>query len=586
MRFETIEHNVDLCVVGGGLSGLCAAVAAARHGIKVVLMQERPMLGGNASSEIRMWICGAGGGFKNMRETGIIEELLMENQYRNPDKNYSIWDTILYEIVAYQEGITLLLNCSCNECETDNGIITAVKGWQMTTQKYHRVKAKIFADCSGDSVLAPLSSAKFFWGREAKSEYNEAGGQEVADKCTMGLSCLLQARYDPKPSEFIPPKWAYHYTKEDLPYRLPDLTSVGENFWFLEIGGDKNSIDDTEELRDDLLRIGYGIWDYCKNAPENKEKNANWKLDWIGFLPGKRESRRYHGKYVMTQNDLAVGKIFDDVVAYGGWSMDDHNPGGFNSKYPPNRHHHAECPYGIPLRALYSVNVSNLMFAGRNISATHIAMSSTRVMATCALVGQAVGTAAAIAVKENILPEAFGNKQITKLQNYLMDDDCWLPSLKRKIPDITINARMESGNPDAENLRNGTDRPINGNDNGCYLKIGETVTYSFETTTEINKVRLVFDSDLNRETLPSEYNRPMLANRPKDYPQSYVPKTMTKAYRIEAVCNGDSMVIYETNNNYQRLNTISVNVRADKIRFVPLETWGAEKFHIFAFDVK
>ena len=296
MRFETIEHNVDLCVVGGGLSGLCAAVAAARHGIKVVLMQERPMLGGNASSEIRMWICGAGGGFKNMRETGIIEELLMENQYRNPDKNYSIWDTILYEIVAYQEGITLLLNCSCNECETDNGIITAVKGWQMTTQKYHRVKAKIFADCSGDSVLAPLSSAKFFWGREAKSEYNEAGGQEVADKCTMGLSCLLQARYDPKPSEFIPPKWAYHYTKEDLPYRLPDLTSVGENFWFLEIGGDKNSIDDTEELRDDLLRIGYGIWDYCKNAPENKEKNANWKLDWIGFLPGKRESRRYDSK--------------------------------------------------------------------------------------------------------------------------------------------------------------------------------------------------------------------------------------------------------------------------------------------------
>lgn len=586
MKFETKEHYVDLCVIGGGLSGLCAAVSAARHGISVALLQERPMLGGNASSEIRMWICGASDGFNNMRETGIIEEILMENQYRNPDKNYSIWDGILYEIAAYQEGVTLLLNCSCNECETDNGTITAVKGWQMTTQKFHRVKAKIFADCSGDSILAPLTSAKFFWGREAKSEYDEIGGQDIADKCTMGLSCLLQARYDSEPSVFIPPKWAYHYTKDDLPYRLPDLNSVGENFWFLEIGGDKNSIDDTEELRDDLLRIAYGIWDYCKNAPENKEKNANWKLDWMGILPGKRESRRYKGDYVMTQNDLASAVEFDDIVAYGGWSMDDHNPVGFYSKNPPNRHHRTARPYGIPLRALYSINVNNLMFAGRNISATHIAMSSTRVMATCALVGQAVGTAAAVAVKNNTLPKDLNKEQIAEIQNILMDDDCWLPTLKRKIPYITVNAKMESENTDVENLRNGIDRPINENDNGCFLKRGEAVAYCFDKPTFVSRVRLIFDSDLNRETLPDEYYRPMMANRPENYPQSYVPTTMTKAYRIEAVCGPESKVIYETDNNYQRLNAISVNVMADKIKFIPLKTWGSEKHHIFAFEVQ
>ncbi len=586
MRFETIEHNVDLCVVGGGLSGLCAAVAAARHGIKVVLMQERPMLGGNASSEIRMWICGAGGGFGNLRETGIIEEILMENQYRNPDKNYSIWDGILYETAAYQNGLTLLLNCTCNECEMENDEITSVTGWQLTTQKYHKVNAKIFADCSGDSVLAPLTSAKSFWGREAKKEYNEIGGQEVADKYTMGLSCLLQARYDPKPSGFIPPKWAYHYTKDDLPYRLPNLESTGENFWFLEIGGDRDSIGDTELLRDELLKIGYGIWDYCKNAPENKERNANWKLDWMGILPGKRESRRYCGDYIMTQNDLAEGREFEDIVAYGGWSMDDHNPFGFLSKDPPNRHHRTHSPYGIPLRALYSVNIKNLMFAGRNISTTHIALSSTRVMATCALLGQAVGTAAAVAVENRTLPHNFKKEHITDIQNRLMDDDCWLLSLKRPISDLTLRAKLETSAANAENLRNGIDRPIGNDDNGCYLKAGDTVSYCFEKPRHISNIRIVFDSDLNRETLPKDFVRPMLANRPENYPQSYVPKTMIKSYRIEAVCGGKSEIIYETDNNYHRLNKISVNVNAEKIRLIPLETWGADEFHIFAFDIR
>ena len=152
--FEKKYHKADLCIVGGGLSGLCAAVAAARHGAKVALMQERPMLGGNASSEVRMWVCGAHG--DNNLETGILEELMLENYYRNPDKNYSIWDGILYEIVRYEKNIDLLLNCTCMDCETEGGAIRSVTGWQMTTQQIHIVEAAIFADCSGDSVLAPL----------------------------------------------------------------------------------------------------------------------------------------------------------------------------------------------------------------------------------------------------------------------------------------------------------------------------------------------------------------------------------------------------------------------------------------------
>ena len=186
-KFETVKHDVDLCVIGGGLAGICAAVSAARHGAKVAIMQDRPMFGGNCSSEIRMWICGAANHSDEARETGLVEELELENCYRNPYKNFSIWDSVMYQLVRFQENVTMLLNCSCLDAEMDGNKIQSVTGWQLTTQKYHEVKAKIFADCSGDSVLAPLTGAEFRWGREARSEFNEDIAPEVADGRTMGM---------------------------------------------------------------------------------------------------------------------------------------------------------------------------------------------------------------------------------------------------------------------------------------------------------------------------------------------------------------------------------------------------------------
>ncbi|MBQ6018718.1 MAG: FAD-dependent oxidoreductase, partial [Clostridia bacterium] len=278
--FKTISHTSDLCVIGGGLAGLCAAVAAARRGARVVLMQDRPMLGGNASSEIRMWVCGAQG--RGNRETGILEELMLENLYRNPDCNYSVWDGVLWAAAAYQPGVELLLNCSCLDCGMNGDRIEWVKGWQTTTQTFHTVRAKIFADCSGDSVLAPLTGAEYRFGREARSEFGEDIAPATADCKTMGMSCMLQAREDTRESVFIPPEWAHHYTKEDLPHRVPDMRSISENFWYLELGGDDDAIADTETLRDELLRIAYGMWDFVKNDPENREKNKFWRLDWVG----------------------------------------------------------------------------------------------------------------------------------------------------------------------------------------------------------------------------------------------------------------------------------------------------------------
>ena len=583
--FETIDHEVDFCVVGGGLAGLCAAVAATRSGVRTVLMQDRPMLGGNASSEIRMWVCGAHG--ENHRETGLVEELLLENYYRNPYKNYHIWDSVMLEMAKREPLLTLLLNCSCLDGEMEGDRLKSITSWQMTTQKFHRVSAKIFADCSGDSVLAPVTGAAYRMGREARSEYGESIAPEVPDSRTMGMSCLIQAREYPQERVYIPPVWAKKLTKKDFPYRLPDLRRDRENFWYLETGGNDNTIDDTEMLRDDLLKLAYGVWDYLKNDPENKEKNKNFDLDWVGILPGKRESRRYIGDYVMTQNDVEAGGYFDDIIAYGGWSMDDHNPDGFYGSEPPTVYHPAPSPYGIPYRCVCSKDVSNLMFAGRNISVTHSAMSSTRVMATCGTLGQAVGTAAAMAVKKGLLPRGIGGC-MRELQEELMLNDCWLPFVSERKNALTLSAELSSDMADAEALRSGKERPMDGKENAAVGKKGCFASYRFSTPQQICGIRLVFDSDLNRSTLPERerlLDRPMTHNLLLDFGRSYLPATLMKHFVVELETEDGGRETIPVTDYHQRLWLWKEKrmVKTVTVRF--LETWGSEECRVFAFEL-
>ncbi|MDR1060070.1 MAG: FAD-dependent oxidoreductase [Clostridiales bacterium] len=577
--FQTIGHSAEFCVVGGGLAGLCAALAAARRGLSVVLMQDRPMLGGNASSEVRMWVMGAQG--RDRQETGIVEELMLENLYRNPYKNYSIWDGIVHEKARMEKNITLLLNCSCLDAETDGGKIRSVTGWQTTTQTFHRVEAPLFADCSGDSVLAPLTGAEHRVGHEARDEFGEDIAPTEADRKTMGLSILLQARETDSPKTFIPPAWAEKYTRESLPHRTPDLGDDGENFWYLELGGARDSIADTERLRDELLAVAYGMWDFVKNDPGNREKYANYDLDWMGFLPGKRESRRYVGDYVMTQADVRAGGRFDDIVAYGGWPMDDHNPDGFRTAEPPTVYHPAPSPFGIAYRCLYSKNIENLLFAGRNISISHVALSSTRVMATCAVLGQAAGTAAAVAAARGASPRGVGEKHIRELQDMLMEDDCWLPGLRRRPPALMARAAIRvrrggakaaiaaggasavagsgasaadgaaaaragaevagAAGTDATNgaacgsvLLNGADRPDASGENRLALVPGDSVEFCFPEPVFVERARFVFDSDLNRDTQPEGqlHKRPMFANYYRRAQAACVPKTLPRDFRL------------------------------------------------------
>lgn len=596
MAFQTITHHAHFCVVGGGLAGTCAAIAAARGGSSVVLIQDRPMLGGNASSEIRMWVCGAGG--DNNRESGIVEELELTSLFRNPDKNYSIWDSILYEKVKNEKNITLLLNCSVCNAEMNGNKLVSVTGWQTTTQCWHTVFADCFADCSGDSVLAPLSGAEYRVGREAASEFSEKTSQEVADRQTMGMSCLIQLRKTDRPSRFIKPDWALTLPAEALKFRKPRLEQKSENFWYLELGGNRDSIHDTEEIRDELLALAYGMLDYIKNSGEIADGDY-WELDWMGFLPGKRESRRLIGPYIVTQNDVLSGGRFPDTVAYGGWPLDDHHPDGFYHVGNPNVWGKTPSPYGLPYRALYSVNVKNLFFAGRNISATHAAMSSTRVMATCALLGEAVGTAANIAREFSLSPAGVYDEKLSLLQARLMENGCFLPHFKREMAEICQNAALdcESVTPDATSLlRNGIDRnnhTYGDTDHRVTLPLGKDVTYRFDTPVQLSNIHLAFDTDLNRDTLsgdPIDKRRWMRANKTPDSVVVGMPKTLVKGFRLTAVTeSGEMTVLYETDCNLRGcINIAPQNVRYRSVSFTPVSSWDeeAQAVGIFSFDLR
>ncbi len=603
-RLRNLNHKVDFCVVGGGIAGMLAAISAARHGAKVALMHDRPVLGGNASSEIKMWICGAGSRVRNLQETGILEEIALENMYRNPERNYSIWDSILYEKVRFEPNITLIMNCACTSAKMSGSRIESVTGFQLTTYTWHTVEADIFADCSGDSILAPLTGAEYKRGREARAEFNEEFGLDVADDHTMGMSVLLQCRETDHKVEFTPPSWAYKFDTDEAMHNKPHtmLQDLNTNFYWIEIGGMQDTIHDTEELRDELLKIAFGCWDHMKNHGDHGADN--WELEWLGFLPGKRESLRYVGDYILTQNDVENGTAFADEVAYGGWQIDNHLPGGFHMTGKDGGHlqkRRLTEPYGIPLRSLYSKNIDNLMFAGRNISATHIAFSTTRVMGTCGVVGQAVGTAAYVATRDGLTPREAAKTRIEEIRNVLMEDDCWLPHFRRKIAPLSANATLTAAYGDPSALLNGIDRRVWGNDNGYYGKAENPITYTFDKPTKVSSFRIIFDSDLDREYIDGNPNlmtipMPLFKARTYNGTAFGFPKCLVKAFRIEALDeNGEWKEVYRKNDNYMRHVTGELDVTTKAVRLVTesthaseelYHTYGSVQTHLFAFEVR
>ncbi|MEL5958764.1 FAD-dependent oxidoreductase [Streptomyces sp. CLV115] len=435
MRRETARH--DITVVGGGLAGVCAAIAAARLGRTVALINNRPVLGGNSSSEVRVWVVGATahGNNHNAREGGIMGELFVENQFRNPDGNPYYWDTVVLDAVRAEPGITLYLNTDVREVDAegpeDARHITAVTGWMMGSERHIRFESEMFLDCSGDGLIGHLAGARHRIGRESRAEYDEAWAPEEADRITLGSTLLFYTKDAGHPVKYVPPSFARNIAETSIPQRR--IIKSGDNgcaYWWIEFGGELDTVHDNDVIRDELWAVIHGIWDHIKNSGEFDA--ANMTLEWVGSVPGKREYRRFLGDYVLHQGDILGQTEFDDRVAFGGWSIDLHPPKGMYADGDGAKQRYADGIYHIPYRSLYSVNTTNLLFAGRNISASHVAFGSTRVMATCATVGQAAGTAAALCATGEVTPREL---PVSELQRTLLREDASVVGLASSDPD-------------------------------------------------------------------------------------------------------------------------------------------------------
>lgn len=394
-------HYTELAVIGGGLSGVCAAITAARKGVKVVLIQDRPVLGGNSSSEIRLWILGAtshmGNNNRWSREGGVIDEILVENMYKNKEGNPLILDMILLDKVKNESNITLLLNTAVYQLnKSENHRIESVEGFCSQNSTQYIIHAPLFCDASGDGIVGFLSGAAFRMGAERQDEFGEkfAPTQEYGE--LLGHSLYFYSKDTGRPVKFIAPDFAMDVQKQIPKFRSFNAKEYGCKLWWLEYGGRMDTIHDTEKIKWELWKIVYGAWDYIKNSGAYPEAKT-MTLEWVGMIPGKRESRRFEGDYILRQQDIVEQKIFEDAVAYGGWSIDLHPADGVFSEKPGCNQWHSKGIYQIPYRCLYSRNINNLFLCGRIISTTHVAFASTRVMGTSAYIGQAVGMASYIA---------------------------------------------------------------------------------------------------------------------------------------------------------------------------------------------
>ena len=424
----------DVAIIGGGLAGVCAAITAARSGSKVVLVQDRPVLGGNASSEVRLWILGAtshmGNNNRWAREGGVIDELLVENMARNPEGNPLILDTIILEMVVNEPNLTLLLNTAVHGLEkTDADTIKTVRAFCSQNSTSYEITAPIFVDASGDGIVGFMAGAAFRIGAESRAEFGELFAPEKASSELLGHTIYFYSKDTGRPVKFTPPSFALRDITKIPRWRDIKFNDTGCRLWWLEWGGTLDTIHDSEKIKWELWKVAYGVWNHIKNSGQFPEAET-LTLEWVGTIPGKRESRRFEGDYMIVQQDLVEQRRHDDAVSFGGWAIDLHPVEGVFSKQAGCQQWHSKGVFQIPYRTMYSRNIKNLFLAGRIISASHIAFGSTRVMATCAHGGQAVGMAAAMCAKKKLLPrDLLAAPRMKELQRELIRIGQYIPGV-------------------------------------------------------------------------------------------------------------------------------------------------------------
>lgn len=407
----------DLVVVGGGVAGTAAALTAARQGLKVALIQDRPVLGGNNSSEVRVHL----GGRINLNPYPNLGDVVNEiaplrGGNAQPGDYYE--DEKKLEMVNAENNISLFLNFRAFKVEKEGTTIRTVFARHIETAEELSFSAPLFADCTGDGTIGYLAGADFAMGRESKAEFNEPTAPEEADKMTMGSSVQWYSKEGDKSSDF--PEFDY-----GMDFNETNAQKVTMGEWTWETGMNFDQISDFERIRDYGMLVVYSNWSYLKNKSSFKEEYKNRYLDWVAYIAGKRESRRLIGDMVLTEQDITDFVIYPDASAPTSWTIDLHYPDPKNTEHFPGAEfksiavHKTIHPYPIPYRCFYSRNINNLFMAGRNISVTHVALGTVRVMRTTGMMGEVVGMAASVAAKNKTTPRGVYQEHLDELQRLM-----------------------------------------------------------------------------------------------------------------------------------------------------------------------
>ena len=597
---KVIDKKYGVVIIGGGLSGVCAALASARQGVSTAIIQARSVFGGNNSSEVRMHVCGANchAEKKDLAETGILMELQLLNKSVNPNNSFPMWDMVIWGKLKAEPHLDCYLNTVMDDAVMDGNRIKSVICRQSSTELIYNLEADVFVDATGHGTLGYYSGAEFRYGSESKNEFEEPDAPELENGYTMGNTILFHSTDMGENTPFVKPDWAYKFDEADLENRphgnvtwshgengVEEKYDVSSGYWWMELGGEsKNIIEETENLNDELFKSIFGVWDHIKNTPGHNAEN--YAIDWIGSVPGIRESRRLVGAYILNENDILGNTFFDDGVAYGGWPIDVHPSKGFHHKGLPTRYINFPGHYSIPYRCFYSKNIENLMMAGRDISVSKLAMASTRVMGTCAVGGQAVGTAAALSVIHSLTPADLGKKHINELQQVLLKEDCYIPGVSNSDPadlaktaKITASGYTEGYAP--ENVVSGVARSIGDNshlwqskdmsDENAFLSL------EFDKEKEISEVRITFDPDLNIEIMISQTKRRL------DGMIKGMPPSLVKDFNITLLRKNEIVYTKNIANNNERLcvTKMKTPVIADKVLIEIESTYGDKTAKIF-----
>ena len=463
MKVKEIKITADLVIAGAGMPGIRTALKSARMGLKTALISNRPYFGGNGSAELMIMIVGASGMQEfnyNARETGIIEELFLENLYKNPEKNRYVWDGILLDKLQAEENLMLFPNTCIDEVQMgEDGCIKTISGLQTTTETRYVFASPLFVDDTGDGTVGYLAGAEYRYGREAQAEFGEKFAPEVADDGVLPSTMVFFAHDVGHPVPYTPPKFAKDLTKTDvLEHRIIPPNMFHQFLWFYELDGNLNQMDQYEDILQHHRELVYGVWDYIKNS--GKYAADNYAFSYISPIAGKRESRRLMGDYMLTEGDILQQKDFDDAVGHGGWSIDLHALDGFYSKELINQHIYLKGIYQIPYRCCYSGNINNLFLEGRSMSLSHVALGSVRTMATLSTIGQANAVAAFLCKKYGISPRQVGEAHLEELQQMLMKADQYVVGKRYQDPEnlaasakITVSSVKQLENLSQEQLR-------------------------------------------------------------------------------------------------------------------------------------